>query len=98
MPKKPDNVVGRSEGPPVGGGRQTPEQAAVVEQDGGGLTDAERQRMWRETAGGEPGRAPVAVGGSSEGQADRMPAGGASKVNARADNPAVAPGRKHKTS
>jgi len=27
---------------------------------------------------GEPGRAPVSLGGSSQGQSDRMPAGGAS--------------------
>jgi hypothetical protein len=95
MPKKPDNKVGESEGPIVGGGRQTPQQAAIVRQSGGGLTDAERSRM---NAAGEPGRAPVALGGSSQGQADRMPSGGASKADARADNPAVTPGHKHKTS
>jgi hypothetical protein len=95
MPKKPDNKVGESEGPIVQGGHQTAEQAAIVGQGGGGLSDAERSRM---NAGGEAGRSPVALGGSSQGQADRMPSRGASKVDARADNPAATPVHKHKTS
>jgi hypothetical protein len=95
MPKKPDNKVGESEGPIVGGGHQTAEQAAIVRQGGGGLTDAERSGMKADV---EPGRAPVALGGSSQGQADRMPSGGASKANAPADNPAVTRGHRHKTS
>jgi hypothetical protein len=70
MPKKNDNLVGRSEGPIVGGGHQTPEQAAIVEQGGGGLTDAERRRTW--DGGGEAGRGPPAVGGSSEGHSDQV--------------------------
>lgn len=98
MPRKPDDIVGQGQGQIVGGGHQTPEQAAIVEQGGGGLTDAERSQTWGENAGAEPGRSPVAVGGSSQGQADRMPTGGASKVNERASNPAVTPGHKHGTS
>jgi hypothetical protein len=104
MPKKPDDIVGQSQGPIVGGGHQTPEQKAITERsgggqpdEGGGRTDAERNAMWNE-AGGESGRAPTAVGGSSQGQADRMPAGGASVSNETASNPAVTPGHKHKTS
>lgn len=98
MPKKNDNVVGSSEGPIAGDGHQTPEQAALVKQGGGGLTDAERNRTWRDTADGDAGRSPVAMGGSSQGQADRMPTGGAARTNQRADNPAVTPGHKHSTS
>ena len=104
MPKKPDDVVGQSQGPIVGGGRQTPEQKAITErshagqgEEAGGLTDAERKELYRQ-AGGEPGRPPTAVGGSSQGQADRMPAGGASVSNEKADNPAVTPGHRHETS
>ena len=98
MPKKNDDKVGSSEGPITGGGHQTPEQAALVQQGGGGVTDAERNQDWQETAGGKAGRAPVAVGGSSQGQADRMPTGGAARTNGRASNPAVTPGHKHSTS
>ena len=104
MPKKPDDIVGQSQGPIVGGGHQTPEQKAITERSGGdqaeeagGLTDAERKALYQES-GGEPGRAPTAVGGSSQGQADRMPAGGASVSNEKASNPAVTPGHKHGTS
>jgi hypothetical protein len=104
MPKKPDDRVGQSDRPPVGGGRQTPEQKAITERSGaggpeeaGGLTDAERKRLYAQ-AGGEPGPAPVSVGGSSQGQSDRMPAGGASVSNETASNPAASPGHKHETS
>ena len=96
MPKKPDNIVGESEGAIVGGGRQTPEQRKLTEQSGGGLSDAQRSEAWK-NAGGEPGRAPVALGGSSQGQADRMPSEKA-KSGERASNPAVTPGHKHETS
>jgi len=97
MPKKPDDIVGQSQGPIVNGGHQTPEQRAITERSGGGLTEAERHEMWKD-AGGEPGRPPAALGGSSQGQADRMPAGGASVSNDKASNPAVTPGHKHGTS
>lgn len=69
MPKKPDDIVGESQGPIVGGGHQTPEQAAIVNQGGGGKTDAERNTQW--SAAGEPGRMPFSVGGSSAGQSDQ---------------------------
>lgn len=52
------------------GGRQTPQQAAITEQGGAGKTDAGRNAEW-ERAAGEPGRSPVAVGGSSQGQSDQ---------------------------
>ena len=104
MPKKPDDSVGRSQGAVAGGGRQTPEQRAITERSGGsdaeeagGLTDAERKALYQE-AGGAPGRAPVSLGGSSQGQSDRMPAGGASVSNEKASNPAATPGHKHGTS
>lgn len=74
MPKKNDNIVGRSEGPIVGGGHQTPEQAAIVEQGGGGLTDGERRESWQQ--GGEAGRGAPAIGGSSQGQSDQIAARG----------------------
>lgn len=51
-------------------GRQTPQQAAITGQGGAGKTDADRNAVWR-GAGGEPGRSPVAVGGSSQGQSDQ---------------------------
>lgn len=58
------------------GGRQTPQQAAITEQGGAGKTDAGRNAEWGSAAGepnvgGEPGRSPVAVGGSSQGQSDQ---------------------------
>ncbi len=104
MPKKPDDIVGQSQGPIVGGGHQTPEQKTMTERSGGheaeeagGLTDAERTKMYQQ-AGGEPGRSPSAHGGSSQGQADRMPTGGALVSNETASNPAVSPGNRHGTS
>lgn len=96
MPKKPDDLVGQSQGPIAGGGRQTPEQEAMTGQSGGGLTDAERGKNWK--GAGEPGRPPAALGGSSQGQSDRMPAGGGSVSNETASNPAATPGREHGTS
>ena len=104
MPKKPDDIVGQSQGPIVGGGHQTAEQRAITERSGGpeadeagGLTDAERAEMFKE-AGGEPGRPPTALGGSSQGQSDRMPTGGASVSNEKASNPSATPGHRHGTS
>jgi hypothetical protein len=74
MPRKNDNIVGRAEGPPVGGGHQTPEQAEIVKQEGGGLTDSERsaQAAERSQLPGNP-----AVGGSSGGHSDQMGSRGA---------------------
>lgn len=55
-------------------GRQTPQQEAITRREGGGeesgLTDAQRNAQWSQ-AGGEPGRAPVATGGSSQGKSDQ---------------------------
>lgn len=68
--RKPDDDVGTRGAPAIGGGRQTPEQEAARDQEGGGLTDAERNRNWSET-GGQKGRNPAPVGGSSDGQSDR---------------------------
>jgi len=74
MPKKNDNIVGRAEGPPVAGGHQTPEQAEIVKQEGGGLTDSDRaaQAAERSQLPGNP-----AIGGSSNGHSDQMGSRGA---------------------
>lgn len=74
MPKKNDNRVGSSDGPAVNGGRQTDEQAAIVRQEGGGLTDAERASA---AAGTPHGRGNPALGGSSGGHSDQMGSRGA---------------------
>ena len=75
MPKKNDNIVGESEGPILNGGHQTPQQAAIVQQGGGGKTDADRRQDWN---GDDPqaGRMTPAVGGSSNGHSDQMAARG----------------------
>jgi hypothetical protein len=70
VPKKNDNIVGQSEGPIVGGGRQTPEQAAIVKQEGGGLSDAERSRRMQQ--GGPLAKSNPAIGGSSGGHSDQQ--------------------------
>lgn len=75
MGKKNDNIVGRSEGPIVGGGHQTSEQAEIVKQDGGGLTEPERRDM----ASGKPGTGNPAVGGSSGGHSDQIASRGPSE-------------------
>ena len=68
MPKKNDNIVGQSEGPIVNGGHQTPQQAEIVRQDGGGLSDAERRTM----ESGPEGKGNPSVGGSFGGHSDQM--------------------------
>jgi hypothetical protein len=68
--RKPDDDVGSQGAPAVGGGRQTPGQEAARDQGAGGVTDAERNQNWNE-AGGQKGRNPAPVGGSSNGQSDR---------------------------
>ena len=65
---------------------QTPQQRALTGRDGGGRSDESRKADWP-TAGGAPGRPPAALGGSSQGQSDRKPAGGASESNAEASSP-----------
>lgn len=75
-------------------GRQTAAQKAVLGggEDGGAT---EPKDGWGKT--GEPGRAPVAVGGNSQGQGDRMPAGGASVSNEPSSNPKTQPGHRHES-
>lgn len=67
--RKPDDAVGTPGAPAVAGGGHTADQAAVTDKTPGGLTDAERNAEWAE--GGDHGRNPVPVGGSSDGQSDR---------------------------
>jgi hypothetical protein len=74
MPKKNDNIVGRAEGPPAGGGRQTPEQAEIVKQGEGGRSDSERSAEAAEQSQ-VPGN--PAVGGSSNGHSDQIGSRGA---------------------
>jgi hypothetical protein len=75
MPKKNDNIVGRSEGPIVAGGHQTAEQAAIVQQGGGGKTDADRNAAWNGDEA-QKGRMDPAIGGSSGGHSDQIAARG----------------------
>jgi len=95
--KKPDSKVG--EGRKLDEWRQTPEQDAARAHEGEetGLPEPKSPEDWaaRGASGGEPGRPPVALGGNSQGQADRMPAGGATVSNAPASNPKTQPGHKH---
>ncbi|WP_336487856.1 hypothetical protein [Methylobacterium nigriterrae] len=67
--RKPDEAVGTPGGEPAGGGRQTPQQAEMTRMGTGGRSDAERKEGW--DAGGEPGRNPPALGGSSGGHSDQ---------------------------
>lgn len=78
MARENDDDVGEAGKPSVGGGHQTAQQAAITGQGGGagGKTDAERNASWSEH-GGTPGRAPVSVGGSSEGHSDQQAGQGA---------------------
>ena len=76
--KKPDDKVG--EGRKLDDFKQRPEQKAVL---GGGGEESGRPEPkdgWSKT--GEPGRPPTAIGGNSQGQGDRMPAGGGTVANA----------------
>ena len=66
--RKPDADVGSPGGPAAGGGRQTPDQAAITDMGRGGRSDAERQGDWKAA---EPGRTPPALGGSSAGHSDQ---------------------------
>ncbi len=69
-----DNDVGTPEGKPIDSHRQTQTQAGLTRIDPqAGLSDAQRRELWRQ--GGEPGRAPVAVGGGSNGHSDRQSGG-----------------------
>lgn len=70
--RKPDDDVGTSGPAPTGGGKQTPEQAAITATGQGGRSDTERRDEWH---GAESGRAPQASGGASQGHADQKAAG-----------------------
>ena len=82
-------------------GRQTAEQKAVLGGGGeeGGRPEPKGAGDWAERGaeGGEPGRPPVAIGGNSAGQGDRMPAGGATVSNEPATNPKTKPGNRHES-
>ena len=89
--KKPDDKVGT--GQALDDGRQTAAQKAVL---GGGGEEGGRTEPkdgWGE--GPEAGRPPVAIGGNSQGQGDRMPAGGATGPETPATNPKTRPGERH---
>ncbi|SFH03481.1 hypothetical protein [Methylobacterium gossipiicola] len=68
--RKPDDDVGTPGAPAVAGGGHTADQSAVTDLTPGGLTDAQRNAAWK-AGEAEPGRNPVPVGGSSDGQSDR---------------------------
>lgn len=89
--KKPDDKVG--EGHQLGSFEQTPAQKAALGgggEEGGGRT--EPKEGW---GGPHAGRPPVAVGGNSQGQGDRMPTGGATEANSVATNPKTKPDETH---
>ena len=71
--RKPVDDVGKSGPPPVGHGHQTREQAAITELGTDGRTDADRRRAERQ-AGGQAGRNPTPIGGSSSGHSDQQSA------------------------
>lgn len=71
--RKPDDAVGTPGTPPAGGGRQTPDQAAITDMDSGGRSDAERNAGWD---AGAAGQSPPALGGSSGGHSDQKAARG----------------------
>jgi hypothetical protein len=75
MPKKNDNIVGSPEGPIVGGGHQTADQAVIVQQGSGSRTDRDRRSDWSASGSPEARRTP-AVGGSSQGRSDQQAARG----------------------
>lgn len=95
--KKPDNEVGQ--GRKLDDFKQDPQQKAVLGGGGeeSGRLEPKSAEDWAErgTAGGEPGRPPVALGRNSQGQGDRMPAGGATISNEPASNPKTRPGERH---
>jgi hypothetical protein len=69
-----DNVVGTPKGKPIDSHHQSAAQADQTRiEPEAGLSDTQRRDLWKQ--GGEPGRAPVAVGGSSNGHSDRQSAG-----------------------
>lgn len=95
--KKPDDKVGQ--GRKLDSFAQTPEQKAVLGGGGeeAGSPEPKSAEDWARhgASGGTPGRPPVAIGGNSQGQGDRKPAGGASGSNTEATNPKTKPGERH---
>jgi hypothetical protein len=96
--KKPDDTVGEAR--KLDDFKQSEAQKAVLGGGGeeGGRAEPKSPADWaaRGASGGEPGRPPVALGGNSQGQGDRMPAGGGTVSNEPASNPAYVPGNRHK--
>lgn len=69
-----DDVVGTPKGQLIDSHRQSAAQADLTRiEPEAGLSDTQRQDLWKQ--GGEPGRAPVALGGSSNGHSDRQSGG-----------------------
>ena len=97
--RKPDDEVGQANAPDDG--RQSAAQKAVLGGGGeeGGRPEPKSAADWAErgASGGEPGRPPVSIGGNSQGQGDRMPAGGATTTNMPATNPKTRPGNTHES-
>ena len=89
--KRRDDVVGQAR--KLDDFQQKPEQAAVLGKSGGESGQSEPKGEWGKT--GDVGRPPVAIGGNSQGQGDRMPAGGGSVSNAPATNSKTLPGDTH---
>lgn len=72
MAETRQNHVGTPEGKPTDSGHQSAQQEQLTRTEPqGGKSDTERNGEWS-TSGGEPGRPPVAIGGSSQGQSDRV--------------------------
>lgn len=96
--KKPDDKVG--DGRKLDDFKQSDAQKAALGgggEDGAGREEPKSAGDWavRGAAGGEPGRPPMAIGGNSQGQGDRMPAGGGTVSNAPASNPKTKAGETH---
>ena len=94
--KKPDDEVGQPR--VMDHARQTAAQAVILGTgEEAGQPEPKTEADWaaRGAAGGEPGRPPVALGGNSAGQGDRMAAGGATSSNEPASNPKTRPGHGH---
>jgi hypothetical protein len=91
--KKPDDKVG--EGRKLDDFKQNPEQKAVL--GGGGETGGREEPKASWGKSGEAGRPPVSLGGNSQGQGDRMPAGGGTVSNEPSSNPKYQPGTKHES-
>ena len=90
-----DDVVGQKRA--TDDGRQTAQQRAILGGGGeeGGATESKEGWGKPGAGGGEPGRAPVAIGGNSQGQGDRMPSGGGTVADGPATNPKTQPGNRH---